>query len=73
MPTLKNFLQTGTGWLKDIVDFGVALVLVFVVIDLLFPGTTKVLDNISELVGGLAKEGVAGLVALLLFLLIYKR
>lgn len=73
MRTFKEILQTINGWLKDIVEFGVTLLLAFVIIDVLFPGTTKVIDNIGEIVGSFAKEGVVGLIALLLFLLIYKK
>ncbi len=73
MKTFKEVFGTINGWLKDIVEFGVALILAFVIIDVLFPGTTGVIDNIGEIVGSFAKEGVVGLIALLLFLLIYRR
>lgn len=73
MRTFKEILQTATGWLKDIIEFGIALILIFVLIDILFPGTTGLVNNIGEIVGSFAKEGVVGLIALLLFLLIYKR
>jgi hypothetical protein len=34
------------------------LLLAFVIIDILFPGTTGVIKNIGVIVGGFAKEGV---------------
>jgi len=73
MATLRNTLQTATGWLRDIFEFGIALVLLLVVIDILFPGTTGVAKNISSIVSSFATEGVVGLIALLFFLWIYKK
>lgn len=73
MATLRDTLRTTSGWMKEIFEFGVALILLFVVIDILFPGTTGVVNNIGEIVSNLASEGIVGLIALLIFLLIYKR
>lgn len=73
MASLKEVLQTTTGWLREILNFGIALILLFVVIDILFPGTTGVIENVGEIVGSFAREGVVGLIALLFFLWIYKR
>lgn len=73
MASLRETLKKTTGWLKDIFDFGIALVLLFVVVDILFPGTTGVVDNIAEIVSNFAAEGVVGLIALLFFLWIYKK
>ncbi|MFQ6675954.1 MAG: hypothetical protein ACE5LH_06370 [Fidelibacterota bacterium] len=73
MASLKDTLQSATGWLRDIFDFGIAIVLLFVLIDILFPGTTGVVKNIGEIVSAFSAEGVVGLIALLVFLWIYKR
>lgn len=73
MASLREVLQTTTGWLREILNFGIALILLFVVIDILFPGTTGVIENVGEIVGSFAREGVVGLIALLFFLWIYKR
>lgn len=73
MASLRDTLQKTTGWLREIFDFGIALVLLFVVIDILFPGTTGVVENIGEIVSSFAAEGVVGLIALLVFLWIYKK
>lgn len=72
MASLRDTLKSTTGWLKEIFDFGIALVLLFVVIDILFPGTTGVIENVGGIVSNFATEGVAGLIALLVFLWIYK-
>lgn len=73
METFRDTLKSISGWAKELFDFGVSLVLIFVLIDILFPGTTGVVKNIGEIVASFSKEGVVGLIALLLFLLIAKR
>ena len=73
MAGIKDTLQTVTGWLRELFEFGVAVILLFVVIDILFPGTTGIIGNIGEIVSSFAQEGVVGLIALLVFLLIYKK
>lgn len=73
MATLKITLQTINDWLKTFIELGLSLLLAFVIIDILFPGTTGVIQNIGVIVGGFAKEGVVGLIALLIFLMIYRK
>ena len=70
---IRNALQAISGWGKEVVDFGVAVIMVGVVVDILFPGTTGVIDNIADLVGDISSQGVAGIIALLLFVTIYNR
>jgi len=71
--SFKDTIQAINGWLKVIIEFGLSLLLVFVIIDILFPNTTGVIKNLSEAVGSFAENGIVGLIALLLFLLIYRR
>jgi hypothetical protein len=73
MIAFREIMQTTNGWLRELVEFGISLILVFVVIDILFPGTSGIVKNIGEVIDSFAKEGVVGLIALLLFLLIYKK
>ncbi len=73
MADFKNVLDSVSGWLKSLIDLGLAVILVFVLIDILFPGTTGVLDNIGTIVAAFADKGVVGLIALLLFMLVYKK
>ncbi len=73
MNAVNEGVATLTGWLRSAIDLGLAMVLTFVVIDILFPGTTGVLTNLSNVIGSLAKEGVAGLIALLLFLALTRK
>ncbi len=73
MADFKNVIDSVSGWLKSLIDLGLAVILVFVLIDILFPGTTGILDNIGTIVGAFADKGVGGLIALLLFMLVYKK
>ncbi len=73
MAMLKDTFQTINEWLKIFIEFGLSLLLAFVIIDILFPGTTGVIQHIGEIVGSFATEGVVGLIALLIFLMIYKK
>lgn len=72
MNNVKDSMSTMTGWLQTLTEFGLALILTFVIIDVLFPGSTGVVNNIGVIVGQFSKEGLTGLIALLLFLLLFK-
>lgn len=72
MTPVKESISTVTGWLQDATELGLALILAFVVVDVLFPGTTGVVTNLGIIVAQFSKEGLAGLIALLLFLLLFK-
>ena len=63
---------TVTQWVLKFSEFGFVLILSFVIIDVLFPGTTGVGNNIGIIVSQFLKEGLAGLIALLLFLVLFK-
>jgi len=73
MAGIKDVIDSISGWLKALIDLGLAVILVFVLIDILFPGTTGIIENIGTIVGTLADKGVVGLIALLLFMLVYKK
>ena len=69
----KDIIKTIQEFLKTAAELGFSLILVLVVIDILFPGVTGIAQNLSTIVGSFASEGAVGLVALLIFLIIYKR
>lgn len=72
MTSVKEAMSSLNGWLRDGIEIGMALILTFVVIDVLFPNTTGVVNNIGVIVGQFSKEGLSGLIALLLFLILFK-
>lgn len=73
MAGVKEVMKDVVGWLRALIDLGMSLVLVFLLIDILFPGLDLVLGNINSIVASFADRGVAGIIALLLFVLIYKK
>jgi len=73
MANFKVFIDGVSGWLRSLIDFGLALILVLLIIDILFPGTTGLISNINQIVGSFADRGIVGLIALLLFMMIYKK
>ena len=72
MAAFDDIFKTIQGWLKTAIELGGSLILVFLVLDILF-SSNLVIGNINTIVANLAEDGVAGLIALLLLLLLYKR
>ena len=73
MADIKATIATANGWLKSVTEFGLSIILAFVVLDILFPGSTGIIGNINGIVSSFAGNGVTGLIALLIFLLIYRK
>ena len=69
---MKDSIAKVTEWLRYVTELGMTLILTFVIIDVLFPGATRVVANLGVIVGQFSKEGLAGLIALLLFLIMFK-
>lgn len=72
MATLQDTFSTITGWAKDIVNLGLTLALVFLVVDLLFAEPIGIVGNVADLIASFVDEGVIGLIALIVFLAIYR-
>ena len=72
MANLQETINTVGGLLRLITDFGLRVIVALLVVDVLFPGTTNMVRNVSGIVGQFGNGGVAGLIAVLLFLLLYK-
>jgi len=72
MNTVKDSMETLTGWIKSSTELGLSVILAFVMIDVLFPGSTGVVNNIGTIVAQFSKEGLTGLIALLMFLILFK-
>ena len=78
---MKTFADSLLNWLRVIAEIGLTLVTVLLVVDLLFPGTTGLIDNIREIVETTGPDGetiindraLAAVAVLLLFLLVYQR
>lgn len=72
MATVKDSMETVTSWIKSSTELGLSVILAFVMIDVLFPGSTGVVNNIGTIVAQFSKEGLIGLISLLLFLILFK-
>lgn len=72
MSTVKDSINSVTGVIQTATEFGITLILALVIIDVLFPGTTGLIKNLGAIVGQFSKEGLTGLIALLLFLVLFK-
>ena len=70
--TIRESITSLTDWLRILTEVGVSLILVMVIVDVLFPGTTGLIKNLGMIVSQFSKEGMAGLIALLMFLLVFK-
>ena len=72
MTSVKDAMSQLTIWLRSATELGLAVVLALVIIDVLFPGTTGVVTNLGIIVAQFSNEGLSGLIALLLFLILFK-
>jgi len=72
MDSIKSSLSKITDGLRFFTEFGMTLILALVILDVLFPGTTGIVTNLGSIVSQFSKEGLSGLIALLLFLVLFK-
>lgn len=72
MSSAKESISTVTDIIQTATQFGMTLILALVMIDVLFPGSITMVSNIGAIIGQFSKEGLSGLIALLLFLILFK-
>jgi hypothetical protein len=70
--SIQGTFDTVGGVVGTITDLALRLIAALVVVDVLFPGTTGIIENIGQLLDQFGENGLGGLVAVLLFLLLYK-
>lgn len=73
MASLRETFASINGWVKDVIEIGLSLALVFLVVDLLFGPVTKIVLNLTGLISSFVSQGVVGLIALIIFLAIYRK
>ncbi len=73
MASIKGAIATLGGFASSLTDFGIKVIVALVVVDILFPESTSITSNIGEMVGEFGDNGLAGLIALLLFLMLYRK
>jgi len=70
---INDSLTSVSSVLKGVVGLGMSLVVTFLVVDLLFPGTTNIVSNVASLVNSFIGHGLVGLIALLIFVTLFSR
>ena len=73
MGPIMGALSTVGGYAKSITDFGLTVITALIVVDILFPNSTEITENLAYVVGRFGDQGVAGLIVVLLFLVLYRR
>ena len=67
---INDSLSTVTNVLQGIVGLAMTLAVTFLVVDLLFPGTTNIVNNVAGLVNSFISHGLVGLITLIVFVAI---
>ena len=70
---INDSLSMVSSLLNGVIGLGMSLAMTFLVIDLLFPGTTNIVGNVAGLVNSFVSHGLVGLIALLIFVVLFNR
>ena len=73
MASIKGTFDATMGVVGTFTDVALKLIAALVVVDVLFPTSTRIIENIAIVVDQFGDQGVAGLIALLLVLVLYRR
>ena len=73
MGPLMGALSTVSGYAKSITDFGLTVITALIVVDILYPSSTEITENLGRVIDSFGDQGVAGLIVVLLFLVLYRR
>ncbi|MBC80924.1 MAG: hypothetical protein CMQ33_08840 [Gammaproteobacteria bacterium] len=70
---INEALGTVTSVAQAVVGLGLSLVVVALVVDVLFPGTTDIVNSVAGLISQFVDQGLIGLVTLIAFVAIAGR
>jgi len=70
---MQKVLDQITGWMKQLTDLFVSLIMIGVVVGILFEDTFGVIDGIGRLMSKFGDNGLAGLLALILIVVWYQK
>ena len=73
MGPIMGALSTVGGWAKSVTDFGLTIITALIVLDILYPNSSYITENLGRVVDSFGNQGVAGLIVVLLFLVLYRR
>jgi len=68
---INDALSTVTNVLQGVIGLGISLAATALVVDLLFPGTTNIVSNVSSLVNSFVSQGLIGLITLIVFVALF--
>lgn len=70
---VNDALNKVTDSIHGIMALGMTLAAAFLVVDMLFPGTTNIVNNVAMLVKSFTAQGLVGLITLIIFVTIFSR
>ena len=70
---VNEALNSVNSSLKGVVGLGMSLAVAFLVVDLLFPGQTNIVNNVAGMIGSFVDKGLVGLIALIAFIAMFSR
>tara|TARA_B100000579_G_C22106063_1_gene520985 strand:- start:248 stop:466 length:219 start_codon:yes stop_codon:yes gene_type:complete len=70
---INDALNTVSSVANGVVGLGLSLITVALVVDILFPGTTGIVNSVSALVSSFTSQGLVGLISLVVFVAIASR
>ena len=70
---VNNAIDTVTSALGGVISLALSLIGVFLVVDILFPNTTGIVESVAGLVNSFISQGLVGLIALIVFVAILSR
>lgn len=70
---INDALNKVTDSIHGIMGLGMSLAVAFLVVDMLFPGTTNIVNNVAMLVSSFTAQGLVGLITLIIFVAIFTR
>ena len=73
MGPIMGALSTVGGWAKSVTDFGLTVITALIVVDILYPNSSYITENLARVVSDFGDQGVAGLIVVLLFFVLYRR
>lgn len=70
---MKEQIQFLAGFVKTLTDLLVSVAIVLLIVDIVWPDAgLPIVENIGAMVEGMSRDGLTGVIALLLFLYFYK-
>jgi hypothetical protein len=70
---IRGTVESVTGLVSSITDAGLKVAVALLVVDVIYPGSTGLAQNLGAVVSQFGENGMAGIIALFLFATLYKK